>query len=43
MEYDALDRGEDGEHNGVGCVVISKIFRMQVAIFFGTAPFDDVQ
>ena len=32
--------GEDDEHNGVGFVVISRIFRMNYTFFFETEPFD---
>ena len=40
MEFDWLDGGEDGEHNGDGFVPISKIFARQGALFFGMEPFD---
>ena len=34
-----LDVSDDGEHNNVGFVQISKMFVMQVALFSGTALF----
>ena len=34
MEFGSVNGGDDGEHSGVGFVDISKIFVMQVSIFF---------
>ena len=42
MELDSLDDGEDGEHNYVSFVEISKLFAIQDAFFFGTGQIDRV-
>ena len=43
MEFGSLDGGEDGEHNGVDFVEISKMSAMQDAFFIETEPFDRVR
>ena len=40
MEFGLFNGGEDGEHNSVSLVEISKIFAMQDNVFHGAAPFD---
>ncbi len=40
MEINSLDDVEDGEHNSVGFVEVSKIFLTEDAFLFATAPFD---
>ena len=39
MKFGLLDGGKDADHNGVGCMEISKIFATHDALFFGTKPF----
>ncbi len=39
----SIDGGEDGEHNSVGFVAISKIFVTQDQFFDGVASFDRVK
>ena len=38
MAVDSLDRGEDGEHNSVVFVEISKVFALHNAFLFETEP-----
>ncbi len=42
MEFGSLDDGEDGEHNDVGFVEISKILTLQNAFPYGAVSFDKV-
>ncbi len=40
MEFGSLDDGECGDHKSVDFLMISKIFAMEFAYFFGTEPLD---
>ena len=42
MEFGSLDDGDDGEHNDISLVEISKIFAMQDAGFFSNKMIDRV-
>ena len=40
IKFGSLDGVEDGEYNGVGFVVVSKIFTTQNIFFCGMTSFD---
>ena len=42
MEFTSFDGAKDGEHNGVGFVLISNISVMPETLFIETIPFDIV-
>ncbi len=42
MEFDFCDGNEDGKHNGINLLEISKIFAVQDLFFFGTGLIDRV-
>ena len=43
LKFGLFDSGDNGEHNGVSLVEISKIFVTQHNFFFGTDRFDGVK